>query len=424
MDGKSRKRLVALVARHPHGVRLAGGAMLIILAFSLFQALTYRDVVPSNDTYQYARQTLRILGYSQPAADHDSVVMFCQDIAQSPKLERKLEAKTDLSGYSACLYAYRDGMTPSSPRYIAIFTSRPGYPLASALPVEVFGLRAGLWLTAMFFDLVGSLLVLALLRAAKCAVLWSLAGQALFLVLPTGYWGSRMLTDSPSMAATLAALLGAWWLTRGRIRSGSAVFCAAVVAGFLVRYSSQQAITLALGVGALILLGLVPAARHRGTVVLAALAAAATAASMLCSTLLGWPGFSESLQDTFTNHFEFPDVSHPLGELMNADGTVWGQFADSVLTLPLLVLPAALIVITVLLWRRDPVYAVLVAVTASTGFAAVLAHPILSQAQRLIAPAWLIIALGLPVLLTARAGVRAGATERAADRISLTTGGI
>src|ERR1700722_11450578 len=136
MDCRGRGRLGGLVARQPRGVRLGGGAMLIILAFSLFQTLPYRDVVPSNDTYQYARQTLRILGYSQPAAARDSVAMFCQDIAGSPKLERKAEPQTHWTAHSACLDAYRDGMTPSSPRYVAIFTSRRGYPLASALPVD------------------------------------------------------------------------------------------------------------------------------------------------------------------------------------------------------------------------------------------------------------------------------------------------
>lgn len=414
-----------MVTRRQAGSKCAVWAVLVILAFTLFQALTYRDVVPSNDTYQYARQTLRILGYSQPVAVHDSVVMFCQDISQSPKLEHLLQrsaaeasngstsGSSPVSGYTACLDAYHNGLTPSSPRYIAIFTSRPGYPLAAAPVVDVFGLRLGLWLTAMFFVLLGSVLVLMLLRAAGCGTVVAVAGQALFLILPTGYWGTRMLTDGPSLTAALAALLGAWWLTRRRIRLGGALFCAGSTVGFLVRYSSETMVALALTAAALVCLARLAHTRHRGTYWLAGLAALASIGSLAGSTLLGWPGFPDSLQDTFTNHFEFPDVAHPLGELEHADFSMWPQFAESVSTLPLVLLPVAMVAIAVLLWRRDRVYAALVTSVAVTGVVAVVAHPIAGQAERLITPAWLLVVLGLPVLLTRWAA--AGGPEAPAD---------
>ncbi len=59
--------------------RIVAGALLIAALFTVIQAVDYRQDVPSNDTYQYARQTLRILGDSQQQAVHDAEVMYCQD---------------------------------------------------------------------------------------------------------------------------------------------------------------------------------------------------------------------------------------------------------------------------------------------------------------------------------------------------------
>jgi hypothetical protein len=394
---------VATDSRGRERLRYITGAILIALVFSLFQALNYRDVVPSNDTYRYARQTLRIMGDSEATAVHDAVVMFCHEIGNSPSLEREVVAiatrdtGTTASGYDSCLYVYRDGLTPTAPRYVAIFTSRPGYPLLSVPAVAAFGLGPGMWLTALLCTVLASLLVLALLRGIGCDRLAALVGQALFLALPTGYWSSRMLTDGPSLAAALLALLGAWWLARGRIRSGAVVFGVGSVAGFVIRYSSETMLALALALAALFCLPLIPASRHRGTYWLAGLAGAAAIASQAMSSLLGWPGFSQSLQDTFTNHFARPDVSSPLSHLYHANLSLWRAFPT--FSWYALLIPVGMVVGAVLLWRREPVFAVLVTAVALTGVGSVVAHPITSQTDRLIAPAWLLVVLGLPPLL-------------------------
>jgi len=51
--------------------------MLVAALFTVIQAVDYRQNVPSNDTYQYAKVTLRILGDTQDQAVHDAVVMYC-----------------------------------------------------------------------------------------------------------------------------------------------------------------------------------------------------------------------------------------------------------------------------------------------------------------------------------------------------------
>jgi hypothetical protein len=382
-------------------------AILIALIFSAFQALDLRDTIPSNDTYQYARQTLRLLGDSQQVAVQDSVSMFCHEIGNSPALAGELQAEAaqetgkNLDRYSACVYVYRDGLTPSSPRYIAIFTSRPGYPLLAVPFVAVFGLTSGMWITTMLCMVAASLLVLALLRVVGCSRAVALAGQALFLAAPTGYWSSRMLTDGPSLAADLLCLLGAWWLTQQQIRRGAWVFIAGVIAGFVFRYSTATMLTLEITLAALVCLWLIRGSRHRGMYWLAGLAGGATIVTQLLSTLLGWPGFSDSLQDTFTNHFERPDVADPLNLLLHANLSLWRAFPNS--SSDALLLPAGMLIVAVFLWRRDRVFTVLTVAVALTGIASVVAHPIASQDDRLIMPSWLLIVLGLPLLAARRA---------------------
>jgi hypothetical protein len=391
--------------------RIIAGALLIAALFTAIQAIDYRQDVPSNDTYQYARQTLRILGDDQAQAVHGAVVMFCQDSGNSAARSATLDygagttSSAYASGYAACLKTYKNGLTPSSPRYIAIFTSRPGYPLLSAPFAAALGLRFGLWTTAMLCTLLASFLVIMLLRAAGCSVPVALGGQVLYLAAPTGYWGSRMLTDGPSLAATMLTLLGAWYLIQQRHRLGSAVLTAGLVAGFLIRYSSQEMVALFLALGALVCLKWVSgektnSARHKGTVLLASISGGAFVVSEIVSTALGWPGVSESLQDTFTRHFIRPDVSDPVGRLVNLNLRFWGYYPVSEPTA--LLVGVALIAVAVLLVRRDPAYGVLVIAVSATGIGTVAAHPLVSQADRLMVPVWLLLVLGLPRLVPFR----------------------
>lgn len=375
--------------------------------FSVIQAVDYRQDVPSNDTYQYAKQTLRFLGDGPQQAVHEAVVMYCQDSGNAAATADSLNYAAGPTGsgtsysaaYRACLQTYRDGLPPSSPRYLAIFTARPGYPLLAAPIAAVFGLRFGLWAAALLCTLFAGVLVLILLRSAGCSTPVALAGQALLLAAPTGYWGSRMLTDGPSLATAVLTLAGAWWLVQHRTKAGLWLLGAGFVTGFLVRYSSEQVVALFLALGALACLRWAPGSRHRDMRLLAAVCGAGFVVSELASTLLGWPGLSVSLQDTFTKHFYRPDVSDPLGRLVRLDWRFWEYFPVSE---PIaLLLAAGLVTLAVVLIRRERVYGILVVAVSATGVAAVAAHPIVSQSDRLMMPVWLLLALGLPRLLTA-----------------------
>jgi hypothetical protein len=381
------------------------GAVLIGAVFTLFQAMDYRQDTPSNDTYQYARQTLLILGDSHASAVHGATALFCHDAAASDLRTAQMDegstgsasATVVSTGYAACMNVYRNGLTPSSPRYLAIFTSRPGYPLLSAPFAEVFGLRFGMWLAAMLCTLGASVLVIVLLRSAGAGVGSAVGGQAIYLAAPTGYWGSRMLTDGPALAATLLVLLGAWWLVQQRLRRGTVLLVAGLVTGFLFRYSTETMVAAALFVGAVVCYRFAPDARHRGTKWLAALAGGGALLSQLVSTLLGWPGIVESMQDTFTRHFLRPNVSDPVGRLAVLNLRFWAYYPVLAPTSLLLVL--GLVVVGVALWRRDRAFAALVVVTSATGVGTVVAHPLASQADRLMVAVWLLIVLGAPLVV-------------------------
>ena len=209
-----------------------------------------------------------------------------------------------------------------------------------------------------------------------------------------------MLTDGPSLATSLLALLGAVLLAKGRIRVGLWVLAAGFVTGFVVRYSSEQLVALVLAVAALICLKWVPSSRGRGMKLLAIVSGAGFVVSELASTVLGWPGLSVSLQDTFTKHFIRPDVSDPLGRLVRLDLSFWAYFP--VYESTALLLAVGLIAIGVALLRRDAVFGILSIAIAATGLGAVIAHPLESQADRLMSPVWVLLALGLPLLFAAR----------------------
>jgi hypothetical protein len=376
--------------------------------FVLLQAVAFRQNIPSNDTYQYARQALVFMGRSHAQAVHQATELFCRDAGTAAARNATISDGTSVlpaaattpgsgSAFDSCMRIYRNGLTPDNARYVAIFTSRPGYPLLSAALGSVLGLRLGLWLVAMLSTLAAGWLVIVLLRSAGCGTAAALSGLGFYLIAPTGYWGSRMLTDGPGLAATVLALLGAWWMTQRRIRSGAAALVGGLAAGFLFRYSSEEMVAAALALGALAAYQFAPGARHRAVLWLAAIAGGAAVVSEGLSTALGWPGITASMQDTFTHHFLRPDVSNPVSRLISLNQHYWGYFPVLEPTALLMLVGSA--AVGVALWRREPVFAALVIAVAATGIGTVAAHPIASQADRLMVAVWLLPVLGAPLLV-------------------------
>ncbi|MGH3414975.1 MAG: hypothetical protein ACRDVE_20910 [Actinocrinis sp.] len=399
MTGRLTGRISSRITQWSPARQLVAGMLLIAAVFVAIQLADYHQNVPSNDTYQYARLTLHYMGDSKTEAIHGATAMYCQDAGQAALRSASIDDNgTTDTGYEACLDVYSAGLTPNNARYLAIFDSRPGYPLMSGALATVFGLRLSMWLVALLCTLAASGLVLVLVRSAGGSVIAALAGQAVFLTAPTGYWGTRMLTDGPSLAATMVTVLGAHWLLRQRVRSGATLLVVGLVGGFAIRYSSEQMVVLLLTLAAGLLLRRVPSARTGGAKWLLGLGAVGTALSMTLTTALSWPGIPQSMQDTFTKHFIRPDVPNPLIRLISLNFHFWLYYPVLEPTALLMVLGLAVVGAT--LWRRDAVYAAPLIAVALSGLATVAAHPVSSQADRLMVAVWVLIAAGVPLLVS------------------------
>jgi hypothetical protein len=133
---------------------------------------------------------------------------------------------------------------------------------------------------------------------------------------------------------------------------------------------------------------------------LAAAAGAGFVVSELASTLLGWPG----CLGVAAGHVH--QALHPSRRLRPArppvrlDLSFWAYYPVYESTALLLVV--GLLAIGVPWCGVTGVAGILSIAIAATGLGAVVAHPIESQADRLMSPVWVLLALGLPLLFAAR----------------------
>ena len=107
------------------------------------------------------------------------------------------------------------------------------------------------------------------------------------------------------------------------------------------------------------------------------------------SRLAGLPSLEETLQDLATRHYAFPDVAHPYARLRGMNDQLWTGQLDRWLGIPQplpLILAACLVAVLTL--RRASVLWTVVALSA-VGIVAL--HPLVSQYDRLMAPAWLAV---------------------------------
>jgi hypothetical protein len=104
---------------------------------------------------------------------------------------------------------------------------------------------------------------------------------------------------------------------------------------------------------------------------------------------------SESLQDSFTDHFYQPDVPDPWSRLLEVNSRYWPHWLT--FTPMNVTLLAGCVVGGWAMWRRDRFVAVLVLACGALAFALTAAHPEVSQGDRLYVLAWLGPVVGLPM---------------------------
>jgi hypothetical protein len=398
--------------------RLDGSRLLpvvVAVGYLILQLWAAPDVSPANDTYRYARMTLRVLGESGPAAGADALRAYCAENAAWLARRQRVDPVAFASTYdldeaaSGCVRAAPGGLPPTNPRYDAIFESRVGLPILAAPLVGVLGVNRALRATSVVLSALGGLIAHRILRILGLSGRHAALGQGLYYACPIGWWGSFGLSDGPSVTASMVTLLAAILLLRRRYRLGALLFVGSIGAGCLIRYSNAILITVAVmaAAGA----GLLVDPRHRRPLVLvAALSALGLVGLVATAHALHWSGVADTLQDTFTAHFAGPDVAHPWRRLAGLDVAYWSQWTQAQARSPWLVVAVA--VGSVALVRRSRAFGLIAGAVALTGFLDQAAHPVASQSDRLLIEAWVAAVLGLPLLAVRNPVDRAAAVPR------------
>lgn len=380
---------------------------LIAIAYIVLQIIGRPTLAPANDAYRYNQAALQFLGDSPEQAHRTALKAYCHDKVRREMRSHELKPEnlrddaapypTPGKGFSACMAESADGLKPLSPRYERIFDVRPGFPVLAAPFVAVFGAGSGLLVTSVLFTVAGGLFAYLLLRAVGAPARFALLGQAFFYACPIGWWGGYPLTEGPVLALTMSALLGAWWLFNRRLTAGAILLAGSMVVGTAVKYSTFLLIAGALAAAAMVCLALVAGTRHRGTYFMAALNAAVVLGIGALSMHYNLPGSTETLQDTFTDHFAQPDVAAPWPMLVELNGNYWTHWIQEQVRSPWLVVAVGLGAWG--LFRHSRALGWIVLAVGLTGIAAEIAHPVDSQGDRLMLNVWVIAVVGLPLLL-------------------------
>ncbi|MEU8233443.1 hypothetical protein AB0C12_28005 [Actinoplanes sp. NPDC048967] len=365
-------------SRTRRGLIETAWVLLVILIAGLLFFARYEDPrrVASGDSFWYMRQALIFTGTDPEVARIEAGRQVCRD------LNRSFRARGETP---TCRNYVTAGF---SPRYAAIFHSRPGYPLFAAPFVATLGLWTGMMAATLILALLAAVLAyLAVWLASGLRPAGVLAATVLF-VLPTGFAMTRMLTESGVFAGYLAVVLGATLVVRGR-RAGLLLVVAALAWLFAVRSASGMAMALTLlAAGALTALG----RRQRWPgVLLGATGLLAALAWQLLSRVLHLPGLNDTIQDFATRHFQArPDVADPIGWLIERNLGFWPDQLGLELAVPGTL--AAFLFAVVVLVRRMRAVAALWIFTGLTGVLMLLAHPVDTEYNRLMAPIWLPVA--------------------------------
>ncbi len=344
-----------------------------------------RQIELSGDSYWYMRQSLMLTGKSELQASRISARLFCADVNRSAR---------DRHETPSC-FSYDVSWVPS--RYVAIFTSRPGYPLFAAGFVAALGAWPGMLTATVILCLIA--VVLAFL-AVYLATGYRLAGfvAALMLIaLPSGFWMTRMLTEGGLMAGYLAVIVGALLTWRGRYRLGPAVTALSLVWLFAVK--SAGGLVAAAVVAAAGLIGLIGTrGRRRGPLLAGAVGLVMAVLWTAFAALTHQPGLDATIQDYAAHHFLKPDIPDPYSWLYRMNRAYWPEQARALLKAPMpmieFVVASALLIARL---RREAALFVLIGLV---GLAMQVAHPYASQWDRMNFSLWLTVA--------AAAGLAAG----------------
>ncbi|WP_261718538.1 hypothetical protein [Streptomyces sp. FZ201] len=393
----------------------------VLLLGALFAVLQLANVTGRDtpDSRNYLSYALVLRGDSKPEAAEATVAHYCASRASiahrgqnvhvvrfhradpAPLVEARCRAK-ELSEVERRLEAGESAgpMVPfSSERFMRIFEARPGYPLFLVPFVTLFGVTWGLWAAGVTVAVAGGVLVFLILRAMDLPVPLALTGQALYFALPSGAIAMRPMTEGLLMALTLAAVWGCALVLRGR-RAGLALIAGSLVALFAVKHSQAMFLggcLAAAGAAVAVARWRKGGAPGRDLAAITGIGVCAALGTTVLARLLGYPTVAESLQDLLADHFTRPDRERPWAEFWQLSGNFWMEWARRQFWEPFFLAAVAAGVWGAL---RRPVFGAFVIAAAGTGFLTQAGHPDINiWGGRLLALAWLLPVLGVPMLL-------------------------
>ncbi|CAD5914060.1 hypothetical protein ACFW6N_24505 [Streptomyces cyaneofuscatus] len=391
------------------------GMLLIAVAFAGLQ-LTAVTGRASPDTKNYLSYALSLSGESRAEAGRRAIDHSCASqqhgpLDSIPWTSRKVAGESEEQCVrrlnDSVAHWSRNGNTSgmiapfANHRFMAIFEARPGYPLFLVPFVTVFGAMWGLWLAGLVVALAGSVCVLLTLRCAGASRRAGLAGQALYLALPTGTVAMNPLSDGLSLALGTAVVLGCTLLCLDRPRAGAALVVGGLALMFPVRYSQALLLAAALTAGFALRWAWLRRRRRpsQRTGQAAVLCGALAVAVYAGAHLLSWPTGQDSAQDLLTDHYRRPDLPNPWPEFLVQERIFWTAWLRRQATYP--VLPVLLALSAWALLRRRSAVLPIALAAAFAGILNQAGHPNLDQllGHRLIVFVWLLPVLAVPLLL-------------------------
>ncbi|WP_328871772.1 hypothetical protein OHT76_17545 [Streptomyces sp. NBC_00287] len=335
----------------------------------------------------HRRQNVDVIRFHRP--DPTPVAMAKCRAQEWPEVERRLRAGRT-AGHTVPF---------ASERFMRIFEVRPGYPVFLVPFVTVFGVTWGLWAAGVTVAVAGGVLAFLILRTLSVPFPLALTGQALYYVLPSGAIAMRPMTEGLLMALTLAAVWGCALVLQGR-RAGLALIAGALAAQFTVKHSQALFLGVCLaGAGALAAVARLRKGRAPGRDIaaIAGLGLCGALGTVVLAKLLGYPSASESVQDLLADHFTRPDRADPWPEFVQLSLNFWTEWLRRQFWEPLF-----LAALGAGLWGalRRPTFGAFLIAAAGTGVLTQAGHPdITIWGGRLIALAWLLPVVGVPLLL-------------------------
>jgi hypothetical protein len=335
-------------------------------------------------------------------------VFMTTGVSLEQATRRALEVFLPLGGnygpdITAAVNSNISGYLAISPRYTAIFESRPLASLILAPFLLTFGSSAIGWVIAVELALAAIVMVFFTAQLTKRRVgsspLLAAITLVCFFALPPGEWGSAYLYEGLSyFFVGLIALLALFVLQRTpRAHLAALILLPVSFLGLAAKSSGTTPflIVLAVAFGWLIL-----RTRGKDRAPLIALGSVLLASAVWAGigALNKWPGVMDSLQDTFTNHFALPDVPNPIELWKNL--LISSTKGEIHWALDNPAIPLALLALVIFVVLRFGMTSVLVVGFVLAGVANYFIHPEPSEFERFIAVAWLAAVVAVPVLIT------------------------